>query len=172
MSEGTFRAYDDQWYSETDWLSSIDFVVGAQDNLLNVSGGRFTTGCTVNPLPSGATAEQVIMYGFCSMLLSTKYSSPQNTISFGFSQDFLPTSSLLQLLQKLRTTDMVRPLGDYYKINLTSVYARNFVKGKVLVNPSSLSQMVTLDGSYTTFDGRLVSDSLTVEAHSGTILFI
>jgi hypothetical protein len=163
MSEGAFRAYNDQWYSETDWLSSINMVIWVQNNFLSRSGRSFTAFCTANPLPTGATTEQVIMYGFSSMLLSTKYSSPQNTICFNCD----PTDSLFQ---KLRNLDMIEPLGDFYKINSTSVYARDFVKGKVLVNPSSVSYLVSLNGNYTTLDGNVVSGSLTVNDHTGVIL--
>jgi hypothetical protein len=163
MSEGTFRVFNDQWYSETDWLSSINMVVWAQNDFLSRSGRSFTAFCTASPLPTGATTEQVIMYGFSSMLLCTKYSSPQNTICFNCD----PTGSLFQ---KLRNLDMIEPLGDFYKITSTSVYARDFVKGKVLVNPSSVSYSVSLNGNYTTLGGSVVSGSLTVNDHTGVIL--
>jgi hypothetical protein len=143
-----------------------------QDNFLSGHPERrFSGACLTYALPPGATPEQVIEYGYCSMLLAIKYSSPQNTIDFGFSQDFLPNSNQLQLLQKLRSVDMNEPLGDYYKINSTAVYARDFVRGKVLVNPSDVSYIITLDGSYATIEGTIVSGSLTVYAHTGVILF-
>lgn len=169
-SEGTFRAYDDQWYSESDWKKSIDFVVWVQDNFLKGHPERCFSGkCVSSTLPSGATVEQVIQYGYCSMLLSAKYSSPQNIICFGL--NYAQYLNFLPLVQKLRSVDMIEPLGDYYKITSTSVYARDFVKGKVLVNPTDVPYTVTLDGSYTTFDGSMVSGSLTVYAHTGVILF-
>lgn len=172
-SEGTFyMALNNTWYSESFWKDSVDFVAWIQDNFLSghpercFSGESFT-----HDLPAGATEEQMIKYGFCSMLLAAKYSSPQNTMSFGYSNERLPSSDILQLLQKLRSVDMLEPLGDYYKITSTAVYARDFVKGKVLVNPTDASYTVTLDRSYTTFNGSTVSGSLTVYAHSGVILF-
>jgi hypothetical protein len=170
-SEGTFMA-GGYWYSESLWKNSVDFVVWVQDNFLSGHPERrFSGACLTYALPPGATPEQVIEYGYCSMLLAIKYSSPQNTIDFGFSQDFLPNSNQLQLLQKLRSVDMNEPLGDYYKINSTAVYARDFVRGKVLVNPSDVSYIITLDGSYATIEGTIVSGSLTVYAHTGVILF-
>jgi hypothetical protein len=66
---------------------------------------------------------------------------------------------------------MIKSLGDYYKINSTSVYARDFVKVKVLFDLSSVSCTVPLNGSYATLGGSVVSGSLTVNAHSGAILF-
>jgi hypothetical protein len=164
MSEGAFRNYNDQWYSEASWLSSINMATWIQDNFLNEPGKYFIAGCTKSPLPSGATTEQVIMYGFCSMLLSAKYSSPQNTMYFRVDPVDVP------LLQKLHGLDLIEPLGDYYRVGATSIYARNFVKGKVLVNPTSISYSVTLDGPYTTIDGLAVTGLFTVPPYSGSIL--
>lgn len=56
------------------------------------------------------------------------------------------------------------------RIALASVYARDFVKGKVLVNPTDVSYTVALDESYTTFEGSTVSGSLTISGHTGVIL--
>jgi hypothetical protein len=66
---------------------------------------------------------------------------------------------------------MIEPLGDYYKITSTAVYTRDFVRGKVLVNPTDVSYTITLDGNYATIDGTIVSGPLIVYAHSGVILF-
>jgi len=161
-----------QWYNEAEWKSSIDFVVWIQYNFLSGHPERRFVGCSVTDrLPPNATPEQVILYGYCSMLLATIYSSPQNTVYFGFHQKNLPSASQLQLLQMLRSVNMHAPLGDYYRITSTSVYTRDFVKGKVLVNPTNAPYTITLDGSYTAIDGTIVSDSLVVYAHSGVILF-
>jgi hypothetical protein len=167
-SEGAFMA-NGQWYSESEWKNSIDFVAWVQDNFLSGYNERYFSGsCTSSRLPSGATSEQVIEYGFASMLLSIKYSSPQNNIDFGI--DFSQNPNLLRFVQKLRSVDMIQPLGDYYKITSTAVYARDFVNGKVLINPTGVSYTVTLDGSYTTIDNTIVSGSFTVYAHSGVLL--
>jgi hypothetical protein len=45
------------------------------------------------------------------------------------------------------------------------------VKGKVFVNPTDKPFTVTLDGIYATFDGSMVSGSLTIGSYTGTILF-
>jgi hypothetical protein len=169
-SEGTFSTSAD-WLSETQWKQSVDMVVWIQDNFLAGHPERYFSGACYRGVPSGATAEQVILYGYCSMLLATKYSSPQNTMDFGFNNHNLPNSNQLQLLQMLRSVDMSEPSGDYYKITSTSVYARDFVRGKVLVNPTDVPYTITLDGSYVTIDGTTISGSLTVYAHSGVVLF-
>ena len=59
------------------------------------------------------------------------------------------------------------PVNEYYLIG--SVYARDFADGKVLVNPTSLSSVVYLDGEYKTLDGQIVLNVI-LDAHSGTIL--
>lgn len=169
-SEGTFRAYDNQWYSESDWKQSVDFVVWVQDNFLKGHPERyFSAACVTETLPSGATPEQVIKYGFCSMMLAAKYSSPQNTIDFVL--DYSKNSSLLPLVQKLRNVDMSAPLGNFSKIGSTAVYGRNFVRGEVLVNPTATSYTITIDGSFTTIEGTIVSGALIVGPHTGVILF-
>jgi hypothetical protein len=169
-SEGTFRAYDGQWYSESNWKQSVDFVVWVQDNFLNGHSDRyFDAACTSVTLPPGATVEQVIKYGYCSMLLGTKFSSPQNTIEFGFSESNLPNATLLQLLQKIRSIDVGYPINDYYTIEGTHVYARDFSNAKVLVNPTDSSYSVSLGSSYKTLDGLTVS-SVTMTSHTGAIL--
>jgi hypothetical protein len=171
-SEGTFMASNSQWYSESEWKNSVDFVVWAQDNFLNGHPERhFNGGCLTWAMPSDASSEQVIKYGYCSMLLAIKYPSPQNAVSFGIdsSQTIIPVN-LLQLFQKLRSADLIEPLGDYYKINSASVYARDFLRGKVFVNPTSASYMITLDGNYSTVDGNTISGSLIVYPHTGVIL--
>jgi hypothetical protein len=171
MSEGCFKSYSDKWYSETDWLSSVNFVSWIQDNFL-ATGKYFDIACQASTLPSGATAKQVMMYGFCSVLLSAKYSSPRNLVDFNI--DFwnlteYPTE--LQLAQRLRNLEMVEPSNDYYRISSMSVYARDFVKGKVLINPSSIDYTVSLNGTYTDFyDNTVVTSSILMHAHTGVIL--
>jgi hypothetical protein len=173
-SEGCFHPmpYGNQWLSETDWLSSVNLVSWIQDNFLNDPGKYFVAGCPASPpLPSGATTEQVMMYGFCSALLSIKYSR-QNAICFGveyWNSTEYPTE--LQLVQKLRGLDMVESSGDYYKINSTSVYARDFLKGRVLVNPTDMLYTVLLNETYTDFyDNTTVASSVSMLPHTGKIL--
>jgi hypothetical protein len=169
VSEGTFMPGGNQWYSVSEWKNSIDFVAWVQDNFLNGHLDRYFSGtCKTGSLPTGSTKDQVIIYGYCSMLLATKYSSPQNTIDF--STDFSQNPSLLQLIQKLQAVEMGSPLGSYYKIGSTSVYARDFSGGKILVNPSENPYTVLLNTNYKTISGETVSGSLTVYPHTGVVL--
>jgi hypothetical protein len=170
-SEGIFfQSYAGWWYDEAKWLKSVDMIVWMQDNFLDKHPERrFNAWVPVDSdvLPPGTTREQLMMWGFCSMLLGAK--TDQNTIGFG--KGIYKYPSLMTLLQKLQNIDMVEPLGNYYKIPSTSIYARDFAKGKVLVNPTDISYTITLERSYTTFYGSTVSGSLTIDSHTGVILF-
>jgi len=159
LSEGTFLP--DAWFTETQWKQSVDMVAWIQDNILRGHPESRFNGGTSRADPS----EQVMKYGFCSMMLAVKYSE-QNTIYFG---DLSGSPNLMSLAQILRGVDLGSPLGNYY--NTGSVYTRDFQDGKVLVNPTDVSYTVTLDGSYTAFDGSIVSGSLTLNSHTGAILF-
>jgi hypothetical protein len=170
-SEGIFyRSYSSEWWTEAQWLQSLNMLVWLQDNFLaGHPEKRFNGWVPVDgqSLPAGTTRQQLMIFGFCSMMLDVKYSE-QNTIGFG--QGISDYPDLLTLAQRLRGLDMGNPSSDYYKIASTSIYARDFSKGKVFVNPTDASYSVRLDASYTTFDGNVVSDSLTINGHTGIIL--
>jgi hypothetical protein len=170
LSESTFYEMSGvRYYSEPEWKYSIDMIVWVQDNLLSGHPDRrFNTFCNVvdDPLPSGTTQEQMTLFGYCSAMLAIK--NNQNSIGFGFDLGKYPT--ILTLTQTLQKVDFGQPLGAYYKIGGTSVYARDFSGGKVLVNPTDAPYTVTLDKSYVTYTGNAVSGSLTLIPHSGVIL--
>jgi hypothetical protein len=170
-SEGVFyQSYSGWYYDEKKWKQSLDMVVWIQENFLRGHPEKSFNGWVPvddpSYLPPATTQEQLMMFGFCSMMLGVKYSE-QNTISFGPIGNY---PNLLSLTQRLHGLDIGEPLSNYYKINSTSLYSRDFAKGKVLVNPTGASYTVTLDASYTTFDGNIVSGPLTIGGHTGVIL--
>jgi hypothetical protein len=167
MSEGTFITYNGQWYSESNWRKSLDMVSWVQNNFLQ-QGKVFIATCQAAILPSDATADQLIQYGYCSLMLAAKYSSPQNIISFSLNPQRYSTSG--DLLQNLLNADIGVPLGNYYQIDSISLYTRDFSKAKVIVNPTADALTLTLDDAYTTLSGQKVAGSLTVAAHSGLLL--
>jgi hypothetical protein len=59
------------------------------------------------------------------------------------------------------------PVNQYYSVG--SVYARDFRKGMVLVNPTTSPYTVDLDSEYKTLDGQVVLN-FTLDAHSGIVL--
>jgi len=112
------------------------------------------------PLPSGATTEQMGTFVFSSLLLGIN--SSQNYLS-------LQGAMLLNETQNLFEIYLGVPKGDYYIIEGTHVYARDFTKAKVLVNPTGEPFSVYLDGNYETLAGKTVS-SLNMDPHTGLIL--
>ena len=170
QSEGTFGDYTGNWYSENSWHQSVDLISWIQHNFLSEDAGKyFSATCIASVLPSGASTEQVMTYGYCSMMLATEFPSPRNTIDFVL--DYSTNLNALSFAQKLRAVDLNEPLGSYYQVNSTSIYCRDFVGGKIIVNPSFNSCTMSLSNNYITFDGELVSGSLTITPHTGVILF-
>jgi len=167
MSEGLWYADGGSWFSENDWLNSLNFLVWIQDNFLKNHLDRYFIGVfySTGTLPQGCTQEQMTLYGFASTLLGAKNS--QNYVSIG--GDVYKYPNLLAFVQRLRNIDIGYSENDYHVISGTHVYARDFSKAKVLVNPTASSYTVSLDGNYKTLDGTTVS-SITMNAHMGTIL--
>jgi hypothetical protein len=169
MSEATFASYNGEWYSQTDWLNSINFVNWLQSDFLKDHSDRiFIATCQTADLPPGATAEQVIKYGYCSMLLATDYPSPQNVLSLALNATGYQNN--LHLIQQLQNTRIGVATSAYYQINSTNVYARDFSLGEVLVNPTNTPYTVTFTENLSTIDGTLVSGAFAVLPHSGIIL--
>lgn len=167
ISEGWLGAYSPPWLSEDAWLASIDMAVWMQDNLLakRVSG-MFMAICpwaSTNPdiygSLNGVSSKQYVSYCYASMLLAAEY--PGNALFFGTTDSYT---------QNLFNIDIGVPVGDYYKVSNTHVYARDYSNAKVLVNPSSSSYTVYLSGSYVTQDGVYTGSSITVPAHGGLVL--
>lgn len=164
-------ANGNQWMTEANWLTTLSFVIWVQDNLLQNHPERlFTQTCGSGfqwTMPSGITNQQMMMYGYSSALLGIKYTL-QNSIGFSFENT---TVDIMQLIQRLHDTNLGSPLNDYYRINSTSVYARDFVNGEVLVNPTATSYAVSLNKTYTNFyDNSTLSSSILVPAHTGWLL--
>ena len=59
---------------------------------------------------------------------------------------------LLDEIQNLFKTDLGVPKGNYYVIEGTHVYERDFSKVKVLVNPTNDNYTVYLDEDYKILD--------------------
>jgi len=174
MSEGLWYQYEGNWMSEEEWLNSLNFLVFVQDNFLEQKPERIflpvcklqkETGDPVGdpyPLPPNCSKEQMATYAFASTLLGIK--TNQNYLSLLSDVNFAA-----QVIQPLHDIDVGAPLNDRYLVNGTHVYARDFRNVKVLVNPTSNSYFINLQGIFKTLDGELVSE-ITIENHTGIIL--
>jgi len=170
MSEGLWYQYRGVWMTEENWLKSLNMLIWFQDNFLIGRPERvFVPTCKLEsftgepyPLPSDATKEQMATYAFASTLLSIK----TNQTYFCLNADVNFTTRVVQPMYKVVVGS---PVSDYYVINGTHVYVRDFSKMKVLVNPTSNSYMVDLQEAFKTFSGEIVTE-ITIEPHAGVIL--
>lgn len=170
LSEGLWYHNNGAWISEQYWLNSLNFIVFLQDNFLKGNPGRFYVPmCKLynavgnsNQLAQNCSEEQMAMYAFASTLLGVKIN--QNYLCLSSDVNFT-----IQVIQPLYNIEVGSPVNDYYIIANTHVYARDFSKVKVLVNPTSDSYVIDLQGTYKTLSGQLVSE-ITMEEHTATIL--
>jgi hypothetical protein len=168
MSEGTWNDYGTNWYSEQEWLESLRLCAWIQDEFLKGHPNKcFTAVCiSTETLPADCKdREQMALFGFASMLLGAETS--QNYMYLGGNLN--EYSSLLGFMQSLQDVDVGYPENDYYLIAETHVYARDFSKAMILVNPGSNSYTVNLHETFRTLDNKTVTE-VTMEPHTGTIL--
>jgi hypothetical protein len=154
-----------QWYSEAQWLESINFLTWLENDFLNQSGKVFLPVCqnamsydTSKPyLPTGCTQDQYALFCFASLMLGMKTST--SYVNFGYFDDNY-TESFFNISLGSST-------GAYYVVNGTHVYTRDFSNAKVLVNPTASPYILTLASSYQTPDGQQVSSPLTIKPYTG-----
>jgi hypothetical protein len=150
------------WYSEDKWKMSLDFVVWIQDNFLTSNKLYLPYGlCGSYGFTIELNSEQVAKFVFASLLLGIKKSQNYLFLAGG--------CTLEDYSQKLYNIDLGYPLEDYYRIEGTHVYTRDFSKVKALVNPTNSIYTVPLGKNYKTLEGQIVS-SITMNNHTGEIL--
>lgn len=168
-SEGWLMSGDSpQWYSVDRWLYSIEFVRWLEDNFLT-KGKVFLPVCqNIAPyseapavLPTGCTSEQYALYCFASLLLAIDKNNT-HYINFGYYID--------DFAANLSRTELGQSLNAYYTVNGTQVYARDFSKVKVLVNPTNTQYQISLAGTYETFQGQPITSPIILQPHTGVIL--
>jgi hypothetical protein len=165
MSEGIWYQNSSSWMTENAWLDSVNFFIWVQDNFLKDHPERFFVPyCKLAGLPSGVSIDQMAKYAFASTLLCVK----TNQVYLGLISDMAFTA---QTIQPLFDVEIGAPTNDYYMVDGTHVYSRDFSNVKVLVNPTPYSYTIDLHGTYQTLEGQLVS-TITIENHSGAILKI
>jgi hypothetical protein len=159
---------DPKWKTESEWLNSIKFVTWLQQNFLK-NNKMFIPVCyNAAPydqeepeLPYGCTKEQYALYGFCSLLLAVGLKG-HYVMNYAFYDS--------EYVDRLFEVKIGEPLGNYYKISGTHVYARDFTKSKILVNPTNFDYTVKIQNSYNTFEGQSISDVITLRPHTAEIL--
>lgn len=163
MSEGLWYQYQGAWMTEERWLESLDFLVFIQDKFLEAKSERiFVPICKLTQLPSDCTRQQMITYAFASTLLGI--STSQNCLGLVADAGFFS-----QFIKPLFDVNLGFPVNDYYPIKGSHVYARDFSNVKVLVNPSSSSYVIDLQGEFATLSGTTLTH-IEMEDHTGAIL--
>jgi hypothetical protein len=156
------------WYPETgqnpSWKDGLDAMIDFETLYTN---NYFIPMCYdyydgKSNAPTGATVLQLARYCFASTLLGAQHN--KNYLSLTNDAGYME-----QFYKQLYSLDIGNQLGKYYVVTGTHVYARDFSKAKVLVNPSTSSYPISLGGSYKNLDGQTVS-SITMNAHTGEIL--
>jgi subtilisin-like proprotein convertase family protein len=157
-----------QWYSESKWKASLDYIAWLEKNFL-FRNKIFLPGMShansPSTLPADCTQEQYMTYAFASLFLAAK--------NFSQYYPYLGDGSqygMQDYPQNLFKLDLGKPVNDYYVVTGTHVYARDFSKTKILVNPTTQSYSISLNGSYMTLDGASVKSPLTLNPHTGMIL--
>lgn len=152
------------------WKDSIDMLVEVGNNF---SGKYIVVVAQVaddhydwdpklpSPLTTTAAKQQYCIYNYASLLLaaSTKNTYLMDLGLWGATN-----------MQNLWKTDVGSPSGNYYMISGTRVYARDFSKAKILVNPSTLNYTVNIGSGYKYLNGTSAPSSITMGNHTGEIL--
>jgi len=146
------------------WVESLDALVWLQDNYPQK---YFVVAWMLEPLegiiPLDMTVETLFMLGYTSTLLGLK---PYSRVFLG---PKMSVKSLIQYGVPLINIDVGFPITDYYRVENSEVFARDFRNVKVLVNPSNVAYTLNLGKQYVTRTGEKVTQ-ITMEPHRGEIL--
>jgi len=165
MIEGWTSGGSD-FYTEEMWKKNINLIVWIENNVpqdkIIIPMGAGWTG-----YPDDVSHDEFALYSFASLLLGASsdrhYLLQQPVGECGLEHH---CKDFTQNLHEIELGDL---LNNYYMIEETHVYARDFSKVKVLVNPTDIPYDVSLGGDYETLDGEIIS-SITMEPHTGAIL--
>jgi hypothetical protein len=161
MEEGFIH---ESWRSSSEWLRGTGekwkFYV---DRLRNIcEKGKYFLAHSGTSESNQEVCQSVMLFCFTSYLLGVQ----GNTASFGWKADY-SSDSHGYWTEFDEAKQLGPPTNDYY--SYYSVYARDFENGKVLVNPSTSSYIISLGQNYRTLDGQVIS-SVTLDNHTGIIL--
>jgi hypothetical protein len=154
LPEGFIRWSNTYWRSVDDWKKDLEFL-----DMLNRMG-KITVAWTLakGTLPTGATKDQVAMYGYATYLMAKSGGQAYFTAR-SYDDNFLTVTKI----------DLGYPIEEYQSLNGGPVHKREFSKALVLLNPSDNSFPITFENSYLTLDGLKVSE-IDLAAHTGIIL--
>lgn len=158
MAEGFLRsgrAPLDVFPTLDEWKANVDMLVdaGSRGRRLIVVTKSWNTG-------TSAQKNALHKFALASFLLGN---DGRSRFSFLYDESLDPAAG-----HPWWKTRLGSPTGAYAALG-TGAYARGFVNGKVVVNPSTNPVSVPLGGTFTTLDGQTVS-TVTLAPHSGEVL--
>jgi len=139
LTEGLYTNIEGLIWPESVWIQSVNLVKELQTRWINkgkmmVFYSQAKNGATYNSIP----VEQMAGLIFGSTLLGVS-NLPNNYVCCHNGMSLPRTQGMYKI-------DLGNPTGDYYKLEGTRLYARNFSKATVIVNPSSFDQTLS-DGT-------------------------
>lgn len=142
-----------QFYSETTWKQDVDMMIDIQNK-----GSRLLSMTKVWTTASETQKNAWHKYALATFLLGSNGNS-----YFCFLRD--KNAGASWGAHPYNQIDMGTPLGAYAKVG-TGVYARNFTKGKVVINVGTSASGLRLGQTYRTVDGARATGTVTLPAHS------
>jgi len=156
------------WYAPDDFSDAYIRWKDKVDSLKNISqSGKYylaSSGTVIPDNPTQADLEKahgIMTYCLASYLLGVKGGNG----NFGFND--INSKDGSRGYYSEFDVPLGYPINDYYSIG--NIYARDFLNGKVLVNPTLSSSTLLLEENFKTLDGQVVSN-ITLGSHSGIIL--
>ena len=169
MIEGFLNDGSGTYYSEDYWKQSVEYIRWIEANV-SLQKRVFVATHWQDTIPSDILHDDFVLYVYASLLLAASPERVYYTIDQPENTSLQFHSS--QFVQSLHKIDLGNPSGAYYvlaEVANARVYARQYEKGIVLVNPTANALAVTLPQTYKTLDGVNVT-SLNMPAHRGAIL--
>jgi hypothetical protein len=168
MAEGCWYQNGGQWETLTQWQESLNFTAQLQSYFGSKPNGAFVQCDFSNDgVPSGATPSQLLLYGYCSSLLTSQ--NNKNYLGV-MAETSSPDTTLISLMQTLNAVSFGSSVSSYYQVSGTGLYVRDFQNAKVIVNPSSSTYNIQLSSQYYTLDGSAVSGSYSIAPYTGVVL--
>jgi hypothetical protein len=154
LLEGFIRWENEPWRSTTNWKKDVDFLKFVNEK------GKIAIAWTIcsGTLPSGATQNQIAMYGYATYLLAASGDKSYFRAK-GYDDEFYNIARI----------SVGFPLEEYHVRGDAPVYEREFSKALILVNPTDNSFTLSLNGNYESIEGQPVS-SVILPAKSGLFL--
>lgn len=145
MAEGLWHHVTNQWITAEEWLQSVE--------LLKTFPRQIIATAKMDTLPSGCSKQQMATFAYTSTLLGIPDHGCYLRLYDIWNANDL--DEMKDLVANLNSIPIGEPVGDYYAIEGTPVYCREFTDATVYVNPT---------------DAQYTIDGLDIQPHAGRIV--